>query len=291
MNSKSYFKRLFFISALFVSLISCREEEERLTLQDSQTISEESLVDSYFQDVDDIAQIVIDAPTQQQLGEGRSATSISIHDNRFLCSGVAVTLTQDASSTPEIPKGNITVDFGANGCIDNRGNVRKGKLIFAYHGRRFAPGSTVITTTSNYSINDVKLEGVRTLTNIQSSTETAPSFRAVLSGGKATFTDGSLAERTSDITWTWVRGANRVDDYLLVDQSSKAEGKARSGKPYSVALLSPLKYKRFCGIAVEGEKQITVDRDKKVSIDYGDGSCDRMIVLTINGDSREVVVN
>ena len=268
-----------------IGLKSSCKEEVRLTAADSQDISEEALTDSYFQDADDMGGVAVGAPSDNQYSGGRVATTITITDERF--NGAIVTI--EANGTIENPQGLITVDFGV-GCIDSRLNVRKGKLKFAYNGRRFQPGSTVIMTTENYSINDVKLEGTRTSTNVQGSTSDAPKFNVVLTNGKATFPDGTVAERTSNITWEWIRQENPINDYLLIDQASSAEGKTRGGRIYNVSLSEDLKYKRFCGIAVSGIKQYIIDKQKTIVIDYGNGECDKSVTISVNGVTHNVNV-
>src|SRR6187402_3765183 len=146
-----------------VRVSSCKEEE-RLTLQDTQDITEEAVTDSYFQDMDDMAGVAVQAPTETQFSGGRVSTTITITDDRFKCNGVVVTIVPGPNSTAAAPNGVLTVDFGATGCSDLNGNIRTGKLIFTYSKKRFQPGSTVVTTTENYFINGVKLEGTRTLT-------------------------------------------------------------------------------------------------------------------------------
>lgn len=268
-----------------IVLVSSCKEEERLTATDTQDISEESLTDAYFQDIDDIGGVAIGSPDEDQFSGGRTSGTITITDDRLKCAEITI----QATGTLENPTGLITVDFGA-GCVDNRLNVRKGKLKFAYNGWRFVPGSTVTVTTENYFINDIKLEGTRTSTNIQGSTSEAPKFNVVLSNGKATFPDGSIAERESNITWEWIRAANPSDDYLIISQASTAEGVTRGGRAYEVSLIEALKYKRFCGIAVDGIKRYVIDGDKEILIDFGDGNCDKSVTVTVNGVTRNVSV-
>ena len=275
--------------ASFVGMVSCKEDEpQRLTLQDTADITEEAVTESYFQDLDDMAGIAIEAPSELDYSGGRTSTTVTISDNRFQCDGIVVTIQPDAGSTADVPKGVLTVDFGTTGCTDLKGNVRKGKLIFTYQGKRFMPGSTVVTTTDNYYINDVKLEGTRTLTNVQQSDSVAPRFNVVLASGKATFTDGSFATRESDITYQWNRADNPLNDNLQFFSASTATGVTRFGRTYSVALLQDLIFKRHCGIAVSGIKKYTLDGEKEVTIDYGDGTCDRSFTITINGVSRTI---
>lgn len=280
-------------SGLIVSVFlafSCNDED-RLTLTDTQDISEEAITDSYFQDLDDMAVVAINTPDDTQYSGGRAATTITINDSRF-CAGTIVTIVPGELSTVQSPNGVITIDFGVLGCTDSRGNIRAGKLVFTYNKWRFQPGSTVITTSNEYVINGVMLQGTRTLTNVAGSTSESPKFNAVLVGGKATFlADGTVAERESNITWQWTKGTTAADDYLLIDQSSTANGKTAGGRTYSVSLSEALKYKRYCGIAVEGIKNYIVDGTKEITIDYGDGLCDRSMVITVNGITRNLNVD
>ncbi|MFZ6013444.1 MAG: hypothetical protein ACOYXT_24085 [Bacteroidota bacterium] len=288
MKTNKLMKFFSFAMIAGIVLISSCVDEERITLQDTQDITEEALTDSYFQDMDDMAGVAIETPTDNQYSGGRTATTITIQDDRFKCNGVVVTITPDANSTVDVPKGVMVADFGT-GCTDLRGNVRTGKLIFTYSGRRFLPGSKLITTTDNYTINEIKLEGTRTLTNVQTSSTSAPRFNVVLSGGKATFTDGTVATRESNITYEWVRAANPASDQLVVDQSSTASGKTRAGRSYALTLLKSLKYQRFCGIAVEGIKKYVIDGGKEITIDYGDGTCDKSVTITVSGGTSRTI--
>lgn len=265
---------LLFFSSAFI--ISC-SDENRLTLKDSQDIAEDALTDSYFEDADDMSSLAIqsDAATS---GAAASASfrQISVSDSRF-CAGVVVTITMSPNSTQAVPVGTITIDFGA-GCTDPRGNVRTGIISIAFNGRRFQPGSTVVWTTDNYTINGVQLEGTRTLTNITGSTEESPKFQIELIGGKATFPDESVATREASFTREWIRAANPANDEIHVDGS--AEGTNRTGVAYTMEIQETLVFKRACGFPVSGVKIYTKD-GKQITIDYGDGTCDRKVTYTV----------
>lgn len=278
---------LSFLSFLCLLLLgSCDTAEQLASLKDADDIQEEAVTEAYFQDLDDMASVVVAAPDDQAYSGGRTDGTVTIEDNRFACEGVVVTL--DANNTTEHPSGTLTVDFGTSGCADQKGNVRKGKLIFTYNGDRFTPGATIVTTTENYSINDVKLEGTRTLTNLTESTAEAPKLNVTLANGKATFSDGRIAERESNITWSWIRAANPVEDQLIIHQNSTANGKTGSGKQYVVTLQEQLIYQRFCGIAVSGIKHYEINGEREIIIDYGDGECDRSIDVTVGGKTRTI---
>jgi hypothetical protein len=275
------------MSALFFA--GCEQKEEQLTAADATTISEETVVDYYFQDVDDLGSIAIATPNEAEYSGGRTSGTIVIDDDRFECDGVVVTITPSENSNTDNPQGVLTVDFGTAGCEDLRGNVRKGKLIINYTGWWFESGSTVTTTTENYSINGIKLQGTRTSTNITASVNDPLKFHVTLTGS-ATFEDGSIAERESDITWSWIRGANPALDKLIVHDNSTASGTTRNGRNYAVSLMEQLEYHRFCGIAVSGIKKYVIDGDKEISVDYGDGGCDRTITISLNGVTKTISI-
>jgi hypothetical protein len=275
-----------------LAFVTSCNDEERITAQDSQDISEEAVTDSYFQDMDDMGGVAVEAPAETDYSGGRTQSTFQVSDTRFRCDGAPLTLTLErgATSTLTNPSGVITVDFGT-GCTDPRGNIRTGKLIFTYNGKRFAENSTVVITGQNYTINGVKLEGTRTLKNLPGSTKEAPKVQAILANGKATFEDNTFATRESNISWQWIRSANAVDDKLIIDQVSTALGTTRAGRNYQVSLLEQLEYKRFCGIAVSGIKKYVIDGKKEIVVDYGDGECDKEVTVTVNGIVRNIRVN
>ena len=57
------------------------------------------------------------------------------------------------------------------------------------------------------------------------------------------------------------------------------------------SLLEGLKYKRFCGIAVDGIKKYVLDEEKEIVIDYGNGECDKAVTITVNGVTHNINVN
>jgi hypothetical protein len=176
--------------------------------------------------------------------------------------------------------------------MDARGNVRKGIIKIEFKGRCFLPNSQIITTLQDYSINDIALEGVRTVTNSTESLLTNPKFTITVQGGKATWPDGATATREVNRVREWVRANNPLNDEWIV--TGTAAGTNRDGKTYQMEITKPLVYKRQCAsnkgnIAVEGTKVLTVD-EKVITIDYGSGTCDKLVTISINGQSKEIEI-
>jgi hypothetical protein len=285
MKTNNLFSKLATVLAIAATgvVVSCQENETPLA-QEASYVVEESVTDVYFEDADDMAGVAMQSKNETA-GNGRlSAYAVTTeNDDRFTCATVTLTLTPN--STPEVPVGDIVIDFGT-GCTDPRGNVRTGKVKLHFIGRRFMPTST---------INGIALEGTRTLTNISESTEEAPKFQISLVSGKATWPDGTDATREHCFVREWIRAANPINDEWHISQCADAEvaasGTNRRGVSYEMEILETLVYKRGCPLAVQGVKQFTnLDNGSVVTIDYGDGTCDKVVTITVDGNSREVRV-
>jgi hypothetical protein len=280
--------------AFFFFLASCSDNNKiDYTANDNANVQSEANSDAQVEEVDDMSAVAVssDASTlsgREYLG-GRA--QITVSDDRFKCA--TVTLEKATDNALGAPHGFITVDFGT-GCTGPGGRTRKGKIVIEYKGRRFLPGSSITTTFVGYSVNGISVEGVRVLTNTSAS-ETAPvSFSIVETGLKLTYPDGTFATRTSNRTRTWNRTNNPLEDSWTVTGS--ASGTNRKSKEYTMTITKPLVYKRSCAItnqvfiAVEGTKELVVDT-KKVTIDYGSGTCDNTVTISINGKSKEVTAS
>ncbi len=275
-----------------VFLASCEDKVE-FNSTDTASVENEAAVDSYYEDTDDMALTAVASDDGTVTG-GRESSGRLIAkeklDHRFKCATVTITISEN--STALLPQGSIVIDFGT-GCEDNKGNVRKGKIIVTFNGRRFFPNSTIVTTTDGYSINGITLEGTRTVTNISGSTEEAPKFNVTLEDGKATWPDASVATREVNRVHTWIRATNPMNDEWHVTGS--ASGTNRNGNVYEMEITSELVYKRECAIgakvfmAVAGTKELTVN-GRKLTIDYGTGDCDRTVTVTADGSSEQVEV-
>ncbi len=270
---------------VMVVLTACNDEVDEAAIdgQLTETGVSDTEIDAVYEDVDDMVSLSLES-TDGSLG-GRVAEDDQPDDDRF-CDGV-VTFEGDKDG------GTITLDFG-DGCIDKNGNIRKGKIVIEYSGRRFLPGSTVITTLINYSINDVAIEGTRTLENISTSTEDYPTFQITLEGGKVTWPDETFATREVDKVRVWKRERNPREDSHLV--TGEANGTTRRGVTYEMQILDTLVYKRACvpsrraRIPVSGIKQIETDT-KTITIDFGDGQCDRRFEIMVEGTTEDATVD
>ncbi len=263
-------KKLFFfcISMLLTALISCSNEEAApdLPFDEKESANYESIEDYYFSDADDIAMEAFTSEEETQSG-GKVATDSRLSGAIILRTGPFVS-------------GNLRIDFG-NGCIDARGNLRRGLIVIDHIGRWNEEGAQLTITFSGYSINGIKIEGVRQVT-VTSVTDLLITHDVKLLNGKIIWLDGSVATRECHYTRERERNENNLLDRLIV--YGNAQGTLRNGRGFTIEILERLVYSRACAaegvfIAVEGKKLIK-HGDRELTVDYGDGACDNFVTLT-----------
>jgi hypothetical protein len=275
------------MSALLLS--NCKSSEDPIAGTVSQVINNESTQDAQQDEVDDISTNSLgntDSPSS------REQSVFSFVDYRLACA----TVTRDTASFKTKGSGKITIDFGT-GCTDKNGNVRAGKIMVAWSGGRwFNPGAVINITFSGYSINGVSFSDndYRNVTNV-STIDLQLTFN-VVANHSLTWPDNTTATRTVNKTREWIRTADIVDDKFIVSQTSAgtpaAAGTNRHGISYTVQITTPLEYDRSCAISnrvfkpVKGVKVITFDTNKVITIDFGDGTCDKTFTVTYDGKTK-----
>lgn len=254
----------------FLGMVTSCKDTEVTNGQDVTDAASESLTESYYQDADDVSLYSID---NKSSANGRTA----VDDYRIKCA----TITAQGNNT----SGFVEINFGT-GCTDAKGNIRKGKINLTYSdGPAGAVGFTVTETFIDYSINGIKLEGTRVIERVASENI---KHNIVLTGGKVTWPDNTFATRSSNFD----REVNLAAGTISL--SGQANGLSRRNKEYSATIANSVIYKTSCvadGIymAVQGTKVFVID-GKTISIDYGNGDCDRKVTVTVNGISKEVTV-
>ncbi|MEM6764894.1 MAG: hypothetical protein AAF824_02765 [Bacteroidota bacterium] len=200
-------------------------------------------------------------------------------------------LTNCAVITHDKPAKTITV-FYAGDCAGPNGRVRKGTIQITYTGWKYLPGSVITTELMDFSVNNVKLEGTRTVTNVSENFKDFITLNSTLTGGKVTWPDGTFATRENSYTRTWVRGSRPLNDEYQIEGSGS--GVNRDGIAYSRTILAPLVIKRRCriqgiGLPVMGKVELTRG-DNILEVDFGEGACEKVVTLTKEGETKEIAL-
>jgi hypothetical protein len=143
-----------------------------------------------------------------------------------------------------------------------------------------------VITFNNFYINDVKIEGTRTITNKGLNAKNHLELGVVLTGGKVIFNDTAFLTRESNHVREWIRAKNPMNDTMLV--TGTANGINIQGQQYERVITSPLVFVRckdvpWRWVIVKGTIQITNSVTGVSTIDYTSTGCEDSVVLNKDG--------
>jgi hypothetical protein len=274
------------------TLVSCKKEEsispattetEATELAATQEVSaQEAEAEAQFDDVFNITASMNSSQVGEDLGLSANVSGLyelgsTTNTNTTPCFTITV-----VPNIPNVFPKTVTIDFG-NGCLGRDGKFRKGKIVSIYTNPMSVPGAKVSTTFIHFQVDSFKIEG----THITENTS-----RSNMQGWKVVVIDGKV---TNVNTNRWVRW-NSTKDVLQVagngtprfpmDDIYRITGSARSvnsgGHTWAALVTDPLIKKFTCRWIVQGTVKLVRD-GREAILDYGDGRCDNLAVIIING--------
>jgi len=189
----------------------------------------------------------------------------------------------------------LTVDYGA-GCTNKKGITKSGKIHIYFTGPMSAVGSSATTTYEDYYTNGNHVEGGSTMKH-QRNQENGGVYIATLNNRKVTRPNGN---------YVIFGGERRI---LKLDHNGLTSGfplhghfrvwgevtgnEFRNGESYQwvYKIQHYLVYKELCDFKVAGKAKLDITNLKHaLFVDYGDGTCDNLCTITINGQSHEATI-
>ena len=249
-----------------LALVSCNRQKDALF---DQSAFDNSIADAQFNDLDNLVSDFMNSNNDQLRGiDGRTT--------RFRDCG---TFTIDTTAKT------ILIDFGS-GTTCNDGRTRSGKIRISYTGRYIEPGSVITVVPEDYFVNNVKVEGTKTITNITQANQPT-THRVVVSNGKLTFSDNTTFFWEANRVRVWQSGQSDLNPFNDVFQiTGKSSGVNRRGKNFTAEITTPLIVKTECWLQgirkpVSGVYVVTAENSQR-TVDFGNGTCNRTISVTIN---------
>ncbi len=261
---------LLFSLVVALGLTSCsKDDEAKLTTEDTQAIFAETSIDATFEEIDNI---------------GYSALINTGSFNGRLKAGNNV-LSDCAIISADQEQHTVVVDFGDEGCVDALGRVRVGKITLAYTENSWT------MTFDGFKLDDMAVEGARTISIVNREENNASTMHITLKNGKITWDDGTFISREIERTKIWRFGQGEWEI------SGSASGTNRNGQEYSSSITSPLLYQLSClqqgtFIPVKGAMRIERSNPDKeaLTVDFGEGTCDNMIKVAVGNFTKEIEV-
>ncbi len=258
-----------------LALASCKKDNstnENDEIETTFALSvNEGISENLTQDANDVLN---EATFERNLQGSGFVAGIEETTGTLSCANITVTPLNGFPKT-------IVIDFGTSGCTSNNGVIRSGIVNVTLSDSLRKPGSVATMTFSNYFVGGFKKEGTITWTN--TSTAAFKSWSRVCSNGKITDPHGSfwLHEGTQNVTQTGGTGTKTLLDNVYSITGNRtvtnSAGRVRSG-----TVITALQKKTICENIDQGVYQIQ-GPNHTATINYGDGTCDRIATISIDG--------
>lgn len=179
----------------------------------------------------------------------------------------------------------ITLDYGDSTVLHN-GKVLSGVIVIEISGPRSDENYTRLVTYENFGVDSLLINGTAKVTTNRDEDV----FRTFTSDITFTLADGTTIDRTSVREWEWIEGMDteleQNDDMVQITGYTNAV--TSDGDEYKKEIVEPLIRMRDCRYIVQGVVEITLNGELVSSLDYGDGECDDVAILTQDGETAEV---
>ena len=264
------------IAAVVIS--SCNKDASDEVIVDQETFDVQELKAS------DEAELITEEVLN--VGEDVYATDELSFSNKGYTSDFlpdCVTITTVITSTSK----EKTIDFG-DGCELPNGNVLSGIIYLSYLKDTDVPMNTLSMSLENFTFNGVAVEGSASVDRVRSNENGNPQADASASFN-ATWPDGSTASFTGNRTREWIEGYGSGfwgDNVFLISGSATYTGPL--GNVFMKETITPLRRELACRFIVSGVLEISRN-DATASLDFGDGSCDAVGILTYPDGSTEEI--
>lgn len=279
---KKTVKRLVY-PAMVIALLfgSCNKSDQTDNQKETTEATSDVLAETTFDEVQEMADLAYEMKTTVF----KSVTSDENFGDHF---GDCATITLDTTVMPRI----LTIDFGSENCLCRDGKYRRGQIIVTFNGRYFMPGTVITHGFNAYYVNDNHVEGLKTLTNEGINDNGFIWFSIVVNGQITLAENGNIIVWNANKTRTWIEGMDTPrrhrDDVFLIEGSASASNSNGSG--FSRLITNPLRRELSCRWFVSGTIEITpVDRPVRI-LDFGDGNCDSLATVTVNGETFTIVL-
>jgi len=255
---------------------SCKKDADPI-VEDTDTSSAEydALAENIFTDIGDIS----DEAYALMTGNFKST------DDDTIFIGQCATISLDTAILPH----ELIIDFGEVNCLCRDGRYRRGKIINTFTGRYHEPGTVMTHGFDEFYVNDNKVEGSRVLTNMGYNEDGNLWFTIEIEGLITLSNNGNTISWNASREREWIEGSNtwnRWDDVYLITGSGN--GVRPSGSSWTKAIIVPLRKELVCRFIVSGSVEIIPENRPARLLDYGNGECDNIATVTINGRTHTI---
>jgi len=200
----------------------------------------------------------------------------------------------------------VVITFPQSGCMGPDGRVRRGQIKTTYTNRLIVPGAESITTFLNYSIDSVTVGGTYKVKNMVEPIQITifpPQYNHKwlinVVGGRLGYPNGNVVEWNSTKTIEQVEGSHTLpiqdNVFKIIGSSNGASIRNYVSTWWNSETIEPLFKRTTCRWIVKGKIR-TVRRNLSNTspwvgiLDFGNGTCDNIATLNVNGNIRTITL-
>jgi hypothetical protein len=200
----------------------------------------------------------------------------------------------------------VVITFPQSGCMGPDGRVRRGQIKTTYTNRLIVPGAESITTFLNYSIDSVTVGGTYKVKNMVEPIQITifpPQYNHKwlinVVGGRLGYPNGNVVEWNSTKTIEQVEGSHTLpiqdNVFKIIGSSNGASIRNSVSTWWNSETIEPLFKRTTCRWIVKGKIR-TVRRNLSNTspwvgiLDFGNGTCDNIAILNVNGNIRTITL-
>ncbi|MBI1344310.1 MAG: hypothetical protein GC171_15405 [Terrimonas sp.] len=275
--------KFFFLLTAFlvVAALACKKDKSTTDdeIETTFQLSEDQAAGESL--ADDANVLFFEVAANAGLMTGRTAQNYET-TNSLSCATVTITPQNTFPKT-------IVIDFGS-GCTSMDGIARSGKINISLSDSVHHPGAVAIMSFDNYFVEDYKVEGTITWTN--TSSPNGISWTRTIADGKITAPGGNYYWlHTGSKTVQQTAGANTplnfLDDVYSITGDHTVTNPA--GKSRTATITEVLEKKLICHNVSKGKIKIQGPNHFAI-LDYGDGTCDRVATISIDGNTPRTIL-
>ena len=179
----------------------------------------------------------------------------------------------------------ITLNYG-DSTVLKTGRVLSGLITIEISGPKFSEDYNRQVTYSDFGVDSLLING-NSLVTFDKGEDV---FRTISSEFTFLLANGISINRTSERVWQWVEGMDTEEDQTddVIQITGFANAETSEGDVYRKEIVEPLIRLRDCHFIVQGIVEITINGELISTMDYGDGDCNNIAILTKDGESYEV---
>jgi len=266
------FKKITLILLTLITL-GCSKDNEL----DSQKNQLTNLDFTKFNKFDQIEDLVLEIGENQNI----SGRSFNVSNNSFLPFCTSITTTYTGNTWTRI------VDFGSEGCIYFNGAILKGKIIYSGTLNSNENEYIINYTFDEFYYDEIKVDGEKNYHRYSGSSDLLDEEHPIFTMDidlTLTDPDNNIYERIGTKSKEFVEGFNTVLN--VFDNKHLITGNwitmLNGDTIQNTTILDPLEKKSICPYIRSGELEIVYYNDT-YNINYGNGNCDNLAQISING--------